>query len=105
MSKSYKIEEIINSLDGLKRAEPSPFLFTRIQAKMIKEEGSTSMSFLRFITKPAFAMAIAILLIGINGYLIYGDSSTDISPSDFSQPLAAEYVQHTHNPYENGELP
>lgn len=105
MSKSYKIEEIINSLDGLKRAEPSPFLFTRIQAKMIKEEESTSMSFLRFITKPAFAMGIAILLIGINGYLIYGDSSTEISPSDFSQPLAAEYVQHTNNPYENGELP
>ena len=105
MSKSYKTEEIINSLDGLKRAEPSPFLFTRIQAKMIREEESTSMSFLRLITKPAFAMGIAILLVGINGYLIYGDSSNDISAADFSQPLAAEYVQHTSNPYENGELP
>ncbi len=105
MSKSYKIEEIINSLEGLKRAEPSPFLFTRIQAKMVREEESASMSFLRLITKPAFALGMALVLLGINGYLIFGDSRTEISASEFGQPLAVEYVQLTNNPYENGELP
>jgi hypothetical protein len=31
-------EEIINSLDGIQRAEPSPFLYTRIHARLLKKQ-------------------------------------------------------------------
>jgi len=34
MDKEQKTEQILNSLDGMSRAEASPFLFTRIQEKL-----------------------------------------------------------------------
>jgi len=38
MKMKFTSEEVINSLEGIQRAEGSPFLFTRIQARMKKEE-------------------------------------------------------------------
>jgi hypothetical protein len=34
MEKRFNIDEIISSLDGIQRAEPQPFLFTRIMGRM-----------------------------------------------------------------------
>lgn len=34
MKMKFTSEEVINSLEGIQRAEGSPFLFTRIQARM-----------------------------------------------------------------------
>ncbi|MEY4740157.1 MAG: hypothetical protein RLZZ05_1541, partial [Bacteroidota bacterium] len=54
MKMKFTSEEVINSLEGIQRAEGSPFLFTRIQARMKKEENRPEMVFFRFITRPAF---------------------------------------------------
>ncbi len=98
-------EEVINSLEGIQRAEGSPFLFTRIQARMKKEENRPEMVFFRFITRPAFALAIALFFIAINGYLVSNSFNKQNAMDDLGQPLAAEYVQHDINPYETNELP
>ena len=98
-------EEVINSLEGIQRAEGSPFLFTRIQARMKKEENRPEMVFFRFITRPAFALAIALFFIAINGYLVTNSVNKNNAMDDLGQPLAAEYMQHDLNPYETNELP
>ncbi len=105
MKMKFTSEEVINSLEGIQRAEGSPFLFTRIQARMKKEENRPEMVFLRYITRPAFALTIALFFIAINGYLISNSVSKNNTIDDFGQPLAAEYVQHDLNPYETNELP
>ena len=105
MKKRFTSEEVINSLEGIQRAEGSPFLFTRIQARMKKEENRPEMVFFRFITRPAFALAIALFFIAINGYLVTNSVNKKNAMEDFGQPLAAEYVQHDLNPYETNELP
>ena len=105
MKMKFTSEEVINSLEGIQRAEGSPFLFTRIQARMKKEENRPEMVFFRFITRPAFAMAFALFFIAINGYLITNSVSKHNALDDVGQPLAAEYVQHDLNPYESNELP
>ena len=33
-----RVEETLNSLDGIKRASPQPWLFTRIKARLNREE-------------------------------------------------------------------
>lgn len=104
MKQQFTSEEVINSLEGIQRAEGAPFLFTRIQARMKKEENRPEMVFFRFITRPAFALALALFFIAINGYLITSINSTH-TLEDLGQPLAAEYVQHDLNPYETNELP
>jgi hypothetical protein len=105
MKKKFTSEEVINSLEGIQRAEASPFLFTRIQARMKKEENRPEMVFFRFITRPAFALAFALLFIAINGYLISNSVNKNNTMDDIGQPLAAEYAQHDLNPYETNELP
>lgn len=105
MKQQFTSEEIINSLEGIQRAEGSPFLFTRIQARMKKEENRPEMVFFRFITRPAFALGFALFFIAINGYLITTSANNKSAMDDLGQPLAAEYVQHDLNPYETNELP
>ena len=105
MKKKFTSEEIINSLEGIQKAEGSPFLFTRIQARMKKEENRPEMVFFRFITRPAFALAIALFFIAINGYLVTSSVNKNNAMDDLGQPLAAEYMQHDLNPYETNELP
>jgi hypothetical protein len=105
MKQTFTSEEVINSLEGIQRAEGSPFLFTRIQARMKKEENRPEMVFFRFITRPAFALTIALFFIAINGYLITNSVNKKNTMDDLGQPLAAEYVQHDLNPYETNEQP
>ena len=105
MKLKFTSEEVINSLEGIQRAEGSPFLFTRIQARMKKEENRPEMVFFRFITRPAFALAIALFFIAINGYLVTNSVNKNNAMDDLGQPLAAEYMQHDLNPYETNELP
>jgi hypothetical protein len=105
MKKKFTSEEVINSLEGIQKAEGSPFLFTRIQARMKKEENRPEMVFFRFITRPAFALAIALFFIAINGYLVTNSVNKNNAMDDLGQPLAAEYMQHDLNPYETNELP
>ena len=105
MKMKFTSEEVINSLEGIQRAEGSPFLFTRIQARMKKEENLPEIVFFKFITRPAFALAIAVFFIAINVYMVSNSFNRQNAMDDLGQPLAAEYVQHDLNPYETIELP
>ena len=60
------VNETINSLDGAGRAAPQPFLFTRITGKLQKAEDSVWDNALRFLSRPAVAMACVLLVIGFN---------------------------------------
>lgn len=100
MSIKFTPEEIIESLDGVQRAEPKPFLYTRISAKMAKQESGPFSLILKLITAPAFSLGIAILIILVNGYFMMKSTDSTIDTSDLSQGIAAEYNQHSLDPYE-----
>jgi hypothetical protein len=100
MSRTFTPEEIIESLDGVQRAEPKPFLYTRISARMAKEESSGFSLIFKVISAPAFSLGIAILIVLINGYFMMKSTDSTIDTSDLSQGIAAEYNQHSLNPYE-----
>ena len=61
-----KAEHTLNSLDGIQRAEPGPFFFTRVQAKLQKEGRSYWSSIASFITKPAVVIAGMGLIVLLN---------------------------------------
>jgi membrane-bound ClpP family serine protease len=60
------VEETLNSLEHSKRAVPKPFLFTRITGKMQKAEDRAWDNALRFLSRPAVAMACILLVIAVN---------------------------------------
>ena len=100
MTTKYTPEEILNSLDGMQKAAPPPFLYTRIQGRMAKEGNSQLMIFFRYVTTPAFSLSVAFMFILINGYFLTLNVNQENSLDDNTQSIAAEYVQQPLNPYE-----
>ena len=87
-----EIEQTLQCLDGVKRAEANPFLFTRIKARMAKKDSVWERTF-SFISKPAIAMAIVLLVMTVNGWALLGSNSNDNSIVDSANvsELANEY--------------
>ncbi len=61
------IEDIVNSLDNISRAEAPPFFYTRLQGRIQKpEEPQFLQQLIGFITKPAFAVVSLSLFVVLN---------------------------------------
>ncbi|HEX6845539.1 MAG TPA: hypothetical protein VF144_01110 [Chitinophagaceae bacterium] len=87
-----EVERTLQCLDGIKRAEANPFLFTRIQARMNKPAGVWERTF-SFISKPAIAVAIVVLVMTVNGWALWngsGSNGTVTAETNVSE-LASEY--------------
>ncbi len=75
-------EAALNSLDGSGRATPKPYLLTRINARMQKEKESSWDSALKFISRPAVALAGLCLVIAINAMVVgynYSEKTSVVS--------------------------
>lgn len=64
-----KIEEIMESFDGIEKATPAPFFFTRLEARMQREKNIWE-KISSFVAKPAYAFACICLVILINASVI-----------------------------------
>ena len=59
-----KVEEAMESLADIKRASPDPFLFTRLQARISREDSSIWERMTRLVSRPAIAfMTVSLVLI------------------------------------------
>ena len=85
-----EVEKTLQSLDGVKRAEANSFLFTRIKARMNKKAGGWDWIF-SFVSRPAIAMAIVVLVMTINGWALWDSNTEDVVAADNSSELASEY--------------
>jgi hypothetical protein len=87
-----EIEQTLQCLDGVKRAEANPFLFTRIKARMNKKANVWERTF-SFISKPAIAVAIVVLVMAVNGWALWGGSDTTepVTADTNVSELANEY--------------
>ncbi|MEO8854719.1 MAG: hypothetical protein ABI359_13135 [Ginsengibacter sp.] len=64
-----KIEEILQSLDGVEKATPGPYFFTRLEARMQRGKNFWE-KVSSFVAKPVYAFACICLLILINASVI-----------------------------------
>ena len=87
------INDTLNSVDGIQRAEPKPFLLTRINARMNSGTASVWEKAGWFITRPAVAFTGLCLIILINVMVLVNNNS-------FSTTNNAESVaQHSVDEY------
>ena len=82
-------EEILNSLDGIHRAQPQPYFHTRLMAKWSNQKNGWE-KVASFISKPAFAIAAIALFLVINIAILYNSSSNATSSSQEESSLAVE---------------
>jgi hypothetical protein len=67
---NQKIEETMRSLDGIEKATPRPFFFTRLEARM-QNEKSIWEEISSFVAKPMVAFACILLVVIINAAVIF----------------------------------
>ena len=82
----------LNSLDNTQRATAKPYLLTRLNARMQDETDSSWDKALKFISKPAIALAGICLVIAINAMVVtYNYSNKTSAISDEQYASADEY--------------
>lgn len=95
-----RVEETLNSLNGIQRAAPQPWLFSRVKAKMLREEEEekTIWGIIgSFLSKPVVAIAGLFLILFLNGIFLYNqDAGTssfaiadELQPSDSESLIAS----------------
>lgn len=65
-----RINEILSSFDGIKRAEARPFMFTRIMAIFQNDDTTILSKTVSFIARPLVALACFAIVIAANVYFI-----------------------------------
>jgi len=99
------VEETLNSLDGMQRAEPRAYFFTRLQQKIQNRKKSLWDELERFIARPAVALIGVVLLIVLNiSLIITKEESPGPANEQEEQAFAEEYSLSDTSiyDYENG---
>ncbi len=90
-----RTEEILSSLDGIKRASAPEFFYTRLKARMEKELLPAARR--SGLLKPAFALPLLALILAVNAFVIFakdgseGVESQNLNEREILQSIAAEY--------------
>lgn len=101
-----KIEDALNSLDGLVKAEASPYLFSALLPQ-IQEEKKWWAIFANALSKPAVAISISLVILILNFWLLWSSPSTGYENNvDPLNDLAIAYDFDQNNlPEQNPQAP
>ena len=99
-----RIEDSLNSLDGMSRAEANPFIYTRIQARLKRARSGVERIVL-FAGKPAFAFLVLVVVISTNLMVMLPCSDEPSAKAQSQFVVADEYHNNVQNlyDYENPE--
>lgn len=100
-----RVEETLDSLDGLTRAKANPFLFTRVEARL-NQSGKTGWEQLTgYIARPAVALAMLCMVILSNAVVMYWQSAREETPDqqlalteEYNMTVTAFYEEETPEP-------
>ena len=99
-----RIEETLNSLDGIRKAGPGPFFYTRLVARMESEEKNLWEIITAFIAKPYVIASVIsfILLLNVSAVFRQADSmsnltdQSDVSLVDEYQIASTSFYDYTN---------
>lgn len=105
-----QVEETLESLGGIQRAEPTPFLYTRIRARLEREEKNTWEKLAAILAKPAVAFAGLFVIVGLNAFLLFnnapasGAANGSVATSSNGNAVADDYFILAANNYDYENL-
>jgi hypothetical protein len=87
-----RVEQVLNSWDGVKRAEAPAFFYTRLRARMDAQQ-TVDETPKNWVFKPVFVIASLVLVIIINAFIYFQNDNSTISSSydESSQSITAEF--------------
>jgi len=84
-----KVEKALESLDGLKRAEPQPWFFTRVNSRLMREQRTAWEYIGGLLSRPTVAIAGLCLVLMMNVYFLWQQPQAKATPSMAGQIEAA----------------
>ena len=87
-----EIEKTLNSVGSFERYNGKPFLLTRVQAQLAKNDGYQPGFISRLALKPAFLVAIIVLNVFSAIYFMNSSSTIDTTRDQYLDQLAEEYM-------------
>ena len=91
------IDETLNSLDNMKRAQAPAFFYTRLRARLERELENGG-RFTRWLTRPALTLSVAAIVLILNATVILQLFQQENPPVNESQAIAS-------NDYSIGTFP
>lgn len=83
-----KIDETLNSFDGIRRATPQPYFYTRLIARLAKKENSWS-GIAGLIGRPVYAFTMICVVLFVNTWIVF-NNDTDVIPGNSQQAVTAD---------------
>jgi hypothetical protein len=100
-----EVDKTLESLDGISRAQANPYLFTRIKARMERNQGPWE-KVSSYVSRPIFALAILGFVMLINALVVFNSGSGTVQEDNAAvSSIVDEYSMSfaTTFDYENGE--
>jgi hypothetical protein len=100
-----RVEEAMNSLDGLQKASPGPFFYTRVMARMEAEEMNLWEKTTAFITRPFVIASVIsfVLLLNVTAVFNRAESYDIADQPDVSMVDAYKVASTSFYDYTNAE--
>lgn len=99
MNKSTEVQSWIDgamsSIDNIGRAEPKPFFYTRLEARLMKEDKNVWESMSRILTRPVIAVVAMSLVLFINVFVAMEGSAAIKSTPSRSEMASVEDLRPT----------
>lgn len=87
-----KVDAVLNSINEIEAATPSPYFYTKVLAKINKLHVSPWEKWSAFFLRPAIAFASVCLIIIINAFVLYSKfDKTSLSKDTVHVASADEY--------------
>ncbi len=90
-----RIDETLESIVNIRRTTPKPFFYTRLHARMTKNERSEWERISRLVTRPAVAAAAVSLVLLLNAFVIIQGVSAQSSQGELSEISSTEDLSYT----------
>lgn len=87
-----QVDETLESLDGIRRATPAPFLFTRLEARLEELPVSVWDRAIQFITRPVVAIAAILVIVSLNTFAFVEFKQDDSGMARQVKFLADDYA-------------
>ncbi|HUR10522.1 MAG TPA: hypothetical protein VM012_04095 [Flavitalea sp.] len=82
-------EAALNSLDGLRKASPGPYFFTRLETRMNRQKRSAWDFLVTTLSRPAISLTLVILIISVNTIAVLRDNDA-VANNEQSEPLVSD---------------
>lgn len=80
-----RIDEAMDSIVGINRATPAPFFYTRLEARLNRQDNSYWERMSQVITRPAFAVITVSMVLMLNLFVAINESSATTAKPSMSE--------------------